>query len=100
MCWPPRFALLWRGFGPVTRDLLLYVEMFGALVLAILRVSIRPRSFRLTSMVHHVDRVCWRAVPIILPDHVPDRSDHRAAGHHPFPADSVLASTWSICSAF
>ena len=28
-------ALLWRGFGLVTRDLLLYVEMFGAPVLAI-----------------------------------------------------------------
>jgi phospholipid/cholesterol/gamma-HCH transport system permease protein len=40
--------------------------MFGALVLATLRVLIRPGSFRLTSMVHHLDRVCWRAVPIIL----------------------------------
>jgi phospholipid/cholesterol/gamma-HCH transport system permease protein len=59
-------ALVWGAFGVVTRDLLRYVEMFGALVLATLRVLIRPRSFRLTSMVHHLDRVCWRAVPIIL----------------------------------
>jgi phospholipid/cholesterol/gamma-HCH transport system permease protein len=59
-------ALLWRAFGLVTRNLLLNVEMFGALVLAILRVLIRPRSLRLTSIVHHLDRVCWRAVPIIL----------------------------------
>jgi phospholipid/cholesterol/gamma-HCH transport system permease protein len=50
----------------MTRDVLLNVEMFGALVLATLRVLIRPGSFRLTSMVHHLDRVCWRAVPIIL----------------------------------
>jgi len=60
------FALLWRAFSLMTRDVLLNVEMFGALVLAILRVLTRPGSFRLTSMVHHLDRVCWRAVPIIL----------------------------------
>ncbi len=60
------FALLWRAFGLMTRDVLLNVEMFGALVLAILRVLVRPTSFRLTSMVHQLDRVCWRAVPIIL----------------------------------
>jgi phospholipid/cholesterol/gamma-HCH transport system permease protein len=59
-------ALVWGAFGVVTRDLLSYVEMFGALVVATLRVLIRPRSFRLTSVVHHLDRVCWRAVPIIL----------------------------------
>ena len=59
-------ALLWGAFGLVTRNLLLNVEMFGALVLATLRVLIRSRSFRLTSVVHHLDRVCWRAVPIIL----------------------------------
>src|SRR6516165_2380773 len=45
-------TLVRRAFGLVTRDLLLYVEMFGALVLATSRVLIRPRSLRLTSMVH------------------------------------------------
>jgi phospholipid/cholesterol/gamma-HCH transport system permease protein len=59
-------ALVRGAFGLATRDLLLYVEMFGALVLATWRVLIRPRSFRLTSMVNQFDRVCWRAVPIIL----------------------------------
>jgi phospholipid/cholesterol/gamma-HCH transport system permease protein len=59
-------AQLWRAFGLVTHDLLRYVEMFGPLVLATSRVLIRPRSFRLTSMVHHIERVGWRAVPIIL----------------------------------
>jgi ABC-type transport system involved in resistance to organic solvents, permease component len=59
------FALVLRAFSLMTRDVLLNVEMFGALVLATLRVLI-ARSFRLTSMVHHLDRVCWRAVPIIL----------------------------------
>jgi phospholipid/cholesterol/gamma-HCH transport system permease protein len=48
------------------RDLLLYVEMFGALVLATARILVRPRRFRLTSMVHHLERVGWRAVSIIV----------------------------------
>ncbi len=30
------------------------------------RVLIHPRSFRLTSTVHHLEQVCWRAVPIIV----------------------------------
>jgi phospholipid/cholesterol/gamma-HCH transport system permease protein len=59
-------ALLWGAFRLMTRDVLLNVAMFGALVAAVLRVVMSPRSFRLTSMIHHLDRVCWRAVPIIL----------------------------------
>lgn len=42
------------------------VNMLGALVVACLRVVTRPRSFRLTSLVHQLDNVAWRAVPIIL----------------------------------
>ena len=30
------------------------------------RVLIHPRGFRLTSTVHHLEQVCWRAVPIIV----------------------------------
>jgi phospholipid/cholesterol/gamma-HCH transport system permease protein len=59
-------ALVWHAFGVMSRDVLLNVGMFGALVMASLRVLAHPRTFRLTSMVHHLDRVCWRAVPIIL----------------------------------
>src|SRR6516165_5458357 len=55
-----------RALSLMKRDLLLYVEMFGALVLATARVLIRPRRFRLTSMVHHLERVGWRAVSIIV----------------------------------
>jgi phospholipid/cholesterol/gamma-HCH transport system permease protein len=29
-------------------------------------VLIHPRSFRLTSTVHHMEQVCWRAVPIVV----------------------------------
>jgi phospholipid/cholesterol/gamma-HCH transport system permease protein len=42
------------------------INMFGALIVALLRVVARPRSFRFTSMVHQLDNVAWRAVPIIL----------------------------------
>jgi phospholipid/cholesterol/gamma-HCH transport system permease protein len=42
------------------------VNMLGALVIALLRVLVRPRSFRFTSLVHQLDNVAWRAVPIIL----------------------------------
>ena len=42
------------------------VNMLGALVVAFARVFARPRSFRFTSLVHQLDNVAWRAVPIIL----------------------------------
>lgn len=42
------------------------INMLGALVIALLRVLSRPRSFRFTSLVHQLDNVAWRAVPIIL----------------------------------
>jgi len=47
-------------------DLLAFLEMFGAISLALLRVLVRPLSFRLTSAVHHLSRVGWEAMPIIL----------------------------------
>lgn len=48
------------------RDFLLFVNMLGALGHALMGVLLRPQSFRLTSAVHHLDRVGWQAVPIIL----------------------------------
>jgi phospholipid/cholesterol/gamma-HCH transport system permease protein len=47
-------------------SLAIFLEMFGALSLALLRVLLRPRSFRFTSAVHHTFRVGWQAVPIIM----------------------------------
>ena len=40
--------------------------MIGALAAALGRAAAHPRTFRLTSMVHQMDRVGWRAVPIVL----------------------------------
>ncbi|UWU90536.1 ABC transporter permease [Bradyrhizobium sp. CB1015] len=42
------------------------VDMLGAVLAAWFRVLFHPRSFRLTSTVHHMEQVCWRAVPIIV----------------------------------
>jgi phospholipid/cholesterol/gamma-HCH transport system permease protein len=48
-----------RGFVP-------FLNMFGAVGTALLNSFVKPKSFRLTSVVHHLDRVGWQAVPIIL----------------------------------
>ena len=42
------------------------LNMLGALAVAFARVIAQPRRFRLTAMVHQLDNVGWRAVPIIL----------------------------------
>ncbi len=48
-----------RGFLP-------FLDMLGAICVAVARVIRRPQSFRLTSMVHQLDRVGWQATPIIV----------------------------------
>ena len=48
-----------RGFVP-------FLNMFGAVGAALLNSVSKPKSFRLTSAVHHLDRVGWQAIPIIL----------------------------------
>jgi phospholipid/cholesterol/gamma-HCH transport system permease protein len=42
------------------------IDMLGAVLAASARVIVRPRGFRLTSTVHHLEQVCWRAVPIVV----------------------------------
>jgi phospholipid/cholesterol/gamma-HCH transport system permease protein len=42
------------------------VNMLGALAVALVRVVPQPRRFRLTSLIHQLDNVAWRGVPIIL----------------------------------
>ncbi|HTS40239.1 MAG TPA: MlaE family lipid ABC transporter permease subunit [Xanthobacteraceae bacterium] len=49
-----------------SRSLVLLLQMLGEVTAALLRLFIHPGTFRLTSTVHHIDRVGWRAVPIIL----------------------------------
>jgi phospholipid/cholesterol/gamma-HCH transport system permease protein len=42
------------------------VNMLGAVTVALVRVLPSPRRFRFTSLVHQLDNVAWRGVPIIL----------------------------------
>jgi phospholipid/cholesterol/gamma-HCH transport system permease protein len=42
------------------------LNMLGALCVAFGRVVAHPRRFRFTSLVHQLDNVAWRGVPIIL----------------------------------
>ena len=42
------------------------IDMLGAVLAAAGNVLIHPGGFRLTSTIHHLEQVCWRAVPIIV----------------------------------
>jgi phospholipid/cholesterol/gamma-HCH transport system permease protein len=55
-----------QALAEFARSLVLLVQMLGEVSAAILRLITRPGSFRMTSMVHQIDRVGWRAVPIVL----------------------------------
>jgi phospholipid/cholesterol/gamma-HCH transport system permease protein len=43
-----------------------FLEMLGAIGVSLVGVVRRPRSLRLTSAVHHLYRVGWQAVPIMV----------------------------------
>jgi phospholipid/cholesterol/gamma-HCH transport system permease protein len=49
----------------LNREITTFLEMLAALVFAIGHVVARPHSFRLTSAVYHLYRVCWQAIPIM-----------------------------------
>lgn len=55
-----------RGVVDGWKDIVSLAEMLGALGTAIFNTIRHPSRFRLTSAVHHLDRVGWQAVPIIL----------------------------------
>lgn len=55
-----------RAFPGLASDVAAFAEMLGALAAALIRVVLHPRRFRLTSAVHHLDRVGWQAMPIML----------------------------------
>jgi phospholipid/cholesterol/gamma-HCH transport system permease protein len=55
-----------RAAAELKTDLIAFLDMLGALSGVIARVLVRPRTFRLTSAVHHLNRVGWQAMPIML----------------------------------
>ena len=64
--WHHAIEVLGRYLAGVGRDLLVLLNMLGAVGQALAGVAARPSTFRLTSTVHHIDRVALKAVPIIL----------------------------------
>jgi phospholipid/cholesterol/gamma-HCH transport system permease protein len=59
-------AQVGRSVVSVSETFIGLIDMLGAVLVASGRLLLRPRDFRLTSTVHHLEQVCWRAVPIIV----------------------------------
>ncbi len=55
-----------RTMAGIGSTILSLVDMLGAVLAASWHVLTHPKSFRLTSTVHHMEQVCWRAVPIVV----------------------------------
>ena len=55
-----------RAIVGAGQDIMTFIVMLGALGDALARILVRPRAFRLTSMVNQLDRVGLRAVPIVI----------------------------------
>ena len=55
-----------RAVAGIGGTLIGLIDMLGAVLAATGHVLIRPRRFRLTSTIHHLEQVCWRAVPIVV----------------------------------
>jgi len=55
-----------RGVVQMRETLVGLLNMIGAVMVSAFRVIIHPSHFRLTSTVHHLEQVGWRAVPIVV----------------------------------
>jgi phospholipid/cholesterol/gamma-HCH transport system permease protein len=55
-----------RGVDRAVHEFSLLLELLGQVSAALLQIIAQPRKLRLTSLVYQLDRVGWRAVPIIL----------------------------------
>ena len=67
--WNPVLAALesiGRAAAGTVTDINMFLGMLGEFAAALGRVLVHPRRFRLTSTVHHLDRVGWQAVPIMV----------------------------------
>jgi phospholipid/cholesterol/gamma-HCH transport system permease protein len=55
-----------RAMAEIGWSLVLMAHLLGALTMVILGTIAHPSRLRLTSIVHHLERVGWRAVPVVL----------------------------------
>ena len=58
--------ILGRGAVDIKLDFVVFLEMLAALSIAIAHVLRSPGALRFASTVHHLDRVGWQAMPIIM----------------------------------
>jgi len=67
---PNRLLAAVDGVGRATTqlgtDAVAFLDMCGQIGVAVARIFMHPRRFRLTSAVYHLFRVGWQAVPIIV----------------------------------
>ena len=62
-----RFAArMGEFFGRISADVTGFLTMLGAILVAAVRTLRHPGQFRLTSTIYQFDRVCWKALPIVL----------------------------------
>lgn len=59
-------AAIGHAMSEVADTLIQLANMTGAIILAGLRIAVRPQTFRFTSLIHHMEQVGWRAVPIMV----------------------------------
>jgi len=57
---------LGKAAAQLGQDLVRLVDLLGALGTSAARTLLNPKSFRLASAAHHLDRVGWQALPIIF----------------------------------
>jgi phospholipid/cholesterol/gamma-HCH transport system permease protein len=57
---------LGRGIAEIAWSLVLIAQLLGGLTAAMLGTIAHPSRLRFTSIVHHLERVGWRAVPIVM----------------------------------
>ncbi len=55
-----------RGVAEIGWSLVLLMQLLGALTAVVRGTIAHPTRLRMTSIVHHLERVGWRAVPIIV----------------------------------
>jgi phospholipid/cholesterol/gamma-HCH transport system permease protein len=60
-----RLEVIGRATFSATKDVSVFLQMLGALALALSGILRRPRSLRAKSLVYHFYQVGWRAIPII-----------------------------------
>jgi phospholipid/cholesterol/gamma-HCH transport system permease protein len=61
-----QFEQLGRSTASFWASLVSLLNIFGSVAVSLGRAMARPSSFRLTSCVHHLHRVGWQAIPIML----------------------------------